>query len=641
MNQVVLKGPWRGMDCRENDAAENTYPIGMNIDTSNANLEARRPFGSTGATVPKRARLHHCSFPGSPSALLVVGPSELTNTSDIKLRVLDPVSYSALSSTINLTSSFGERPVGVDFVCTFIDTFLAPIGGVGNRPVTLIVTPTQTYVFEPSINLTTVRLAAPAIDAIRFNSANFPYWSTVPFGGIAATFQTRTYYAGFKYGDSVRITSSLPQLQNDVPEVYLKGDRQTFDMAPHMVAFSDEHDPFGVMGKSFIWATPGERVTGLHATSEALLVFTDRAIHATSDGFSLRKLFDCDGCVSHASIVTVAGVTYYAGKRGIYAFGGLGSPEAVKLTECISPYWNGWTGFQTFLPDGFIGTTRLSAFGWPWTFSPSDFDAIVGRHMPSQNQIWWSMPCNSTSVFTQHCMPLTLVYDLEHRAWHVWFQSTRSGAAAVSCFCDGVEVDGTILTTDGNGRLQQYGLGPSDGVFPAATPDRRQGVPVYWLSGRIDGDDANFTLMYDVWVKMLSTGYIQTSQSGGGGGPTAIGSGSVPIDIPYFILSAEGEAWDMQDDIAATQTYGARKTVTARLKCHPNEGGDYFWGTGLWGTFPWTGIDWFTSRVEGQLTARTFRVGFVDHGYNSPLRAPMVTVASISVGLKPTGTPHR
>lgn len=486
-----------------------------------------------------------------------------------------------------------------------------------------------------------MRRATVADDAIRFNDANFEYWVSSPFGAIAATYQTRTYYAGFKHGDTARVTAALPSLQNDVPESYLQGDRQTFDLAPHMVVFSDEHDPFGIAAPNFLWAYGGERITGLHSTSEALLVFTDRAIYASSDGMTMRKLFDCDGCVSHNSIVTVAGVTYYAGSRGIYAFGGLGSPEAVKLTECISPYWNGWNGFQTFLPDGMVGDTRLSAFGWPWTFSTADFHAVVGRYMPSQNQIWWSMPCNSIAAFRPHCMPLTLVYDLEHRGWHIWFESNRSGASAPSCFCDGVEYDGQIVTSDGNGRLQKYGLGPTDGIFPAASPDRRQGVPVYWLSSRIMPDGADFALMYDVWVKQLAQGYIQTSQSGGGGGPTTIGSGLVPIDIPYAILSAEGEAWDAEDDLAAAQTYGARKTVTTRLKLHPNEGGDYFWGTGLWGTAPWTSQDWFTSRVEGQLTGRTFRVGFVDHGYNSPLRSPMLTVASISVTLKPTGTPHR
>ena len=77
----------------------------------------------------------------------------------------------------------------------------------------------------------------------------------------------------------------------------------------------------------------GQKITGLHAFGDVLLIFKSRSIWylsgLTPESWRLRPLFDWTGAVSHASIVEAGGSLWWWSDRGVMKWDGAGQPVEV------------------------------------------------------------------------------------------------------------------------------------------------------------------------------------------------------------------------------------------------------------------------------------------------------------------------
>ena len=161
----TFEGPWRGMDLRENDDVAGTYGLGINVDTSQGHIAARPGIRTVQAgTIPARARMHLVDRPGLPRYLLTAGPLDAADGSPINFRACNPDTLEPLAAFQDLTAAFGETANNLgDWTCSFVDGTLNATAG-RPRLVTLLVTPINTYVYEPDVNPNVVRRAVIATD---------------------------------------------------------------------------------------------------------------------------------------------------------------------------------------------------------------------------------------------------------------------------------------------------------------------------------------------------------------------------------------------------------------------------------------------------------------------------------------------
>lgn len=618
MAMITLKGPWKGMDLRETDAEEGTYALGINVDVSQGTIMARPvvEYLSTGGRLQfPTATVFDCP-PFDPVVIDFTAGYRVTISSPDNLAQIDSIDLSL-------------EPISPTFLkqSSWVQAYLSSGGKA--VPVAILVTPFNSYVYDPRLEVndtTQMRVLDPATDAFRVNAVNYSYWSSVPRGPIAVMHQTRVYYAGFNRGVAASLASPVPASQSSKMESVLSASRAEINLNPSMVYWSDESDPAGIRADHFIQVGFGETVTGLNSTGEVLLVFTDRNIYAltgySDETFQLSRVVTGTGCVSHQSIVTDAGVTYFASTDGIYAFGGLGAPEAIKLTDGLQQLWSGW-GFSTDqLPDP-MRTMIQARFGWPWTLDSGFFQYIPGRVLPTRNVILWAMPVAGESALDQwRC---TLVYDLKRRGWNIWTQVN-----GFSNIFEALEVRGRefLIGAAGIGyRFRRTAL--ESGPYTLS-------VPMHWVSQRMMGDEDDYRQCRGVRLKLLSTGVYPTA----GGIPT-VGSDAVPADLPMVVVEGEEASYDAINDAGAANGYDSRLTRTQALELHPNAGGTYFYGTGVFGTATFTPFDWFTSTMKLNMTSRWFRVAIIDDPYTSTERSNAVNVASLTLELGSPESPNR
>lgn len=88
----------------------------------------------------------------------------------------------------------------------------------------------------------------------------------------------------------------------------------------------------------------GQRITGLHVAAEQLLVFKEQSVWGIfgSDPatWEVRNIIPDVGCISHRSILTIEGVTYWWSEQGPVAWSGGGKPEPIGkalLEPTVSP----------------------------------------------------------------------------------------------------------------------------------------------------------------------------------------------------------------------------------------------------------------------------------------------------------------
>lgn len=638
MARVRIKGPWRGMDLRDNSPGEGTSRLMLNMENKAGVLRPRSCVLQVSTAIEKDSQLHFVDRPGLARVILSVGVSG----SGVRVDGLDEWGET-LFSNVTLTTELPRQANGDAFRCSFIDTFLSSADGTP-RPATLIVCPNATWVYEPLADATTVRLAVVSTDAVQENTANIGYWASLPRGPIATVYDDCAAYAGFQDGVDVLFDSPLEDDATDVPANILAQNRASIRLSPGLLVISDPYDPIGIPAPNFFFI-PNETITGLHATGEALLVFTDKSIYGLTgyslQTFSLQLLVRGTGCVSHWSIVTAGGVTYFASQDGIYAFGGMGAPEVVKISEGLSPLWDGWDGCSTFLPDPM--RARLTSFGFPWTLKQDVFYMTCGRHNRKANQIWWSYAATGPALLSY--LNMTLVFDLDTRGWSLFFgdpSETEIGSGIFPFMSDAIEANGKWYWSSSVGILYRFDSHGWDGKVQEEATQR--GVPAFWLSQRIAPDDADWKKVLDTRVKLLSRG--QYASAYGGDAADALGSGAVPKDLPYFVLSGEAENFDILLDSGTAATYSQRgSTCTGRLLLTPHAGMPTLDSPGsnpAWtlNTSPWIAKDWFSSRCEGQIGAKSFRFGLVDDAWANT-RGPKLAVAAIEFDILEEGTMHR
>ena len=631
MAAVTLKGPWKGMDLRETDAEEGTYALGINVDVSQGTIQARPPWQSLNqgdryqfpvATV----------FDCPPYAPVILDASFQAGFPNVSVTDGESFAYVTSKTCPDPIGPEGNYPVAVSWVQAYLND-----DGV-SVPVALLVTAFATYVYDPRIDNEDVaqqmRPLAPATDGFRVNAVNYSYWASVPLGPIAVMHQTRVYYAGFNQGVAASLDNPVPVNQGSKLEAILSASRAEINLNPSMVYWSDESDPAGIRADHFIQVGFGETVTGLNSTGEVLIIFTDKNIYAltgySDDTFQLSRVVTGTGCVSHQSIITEAGVTYFAAADGIYAFGGLGAPEAIKLTDGLQQLWTGWTGQMDNLPDPM--RTRLQAtLGWPWVFNPARFAFIQGRVCSSRDFLAWCMPiAGSDGTNEFRCL---LVYDLKRRGWNIWTMANGDD------IYDLLEVAGNVIGLGADGNLQR--------LAPTTLADGGSGgpgVPMYWVSQRLAPAEDDYRQCRSVRFKVLSAGVFATGQ---GGSPVTVGSDAVPLDLPMACIEGEEASWDVVDDAGTANDYTERITRTAAFNTkgttalHPNPAGSAFYGSALWGTGKWTPLDWYTSRLNVTITSRWFRIGIIDDPYTAGARSNAVNCASITLELGPPESPNR
>ena len=240
---------------------------------------------------------------------------------------------------------------------------------------------------------------------------------------------------------------------------------------------------------------------------------------------------------------------------------------------------------------------------------------------------------------------MTLVFDLDTRGWSLFFgdpSETEIGSGSFPFMADAVEANGKWYWSSSFGFLYRFDSHGWDGKEQEEATQR--GVPAFWLSQRIAPDDADWKKVLDTRVKLLSRG--QYASVYGGDTEDALGSGGVPKDLPYFVLSGEAENFDILLGDGAAATYSQRgSTCTGRLLLTPHAGMPTLDSPGsnpAWtlNTSPWIAKDWFSSRCEGQIGAKSFRFGLVDDAWANT-RGPKLAVAAIEFDILEEGTMHR
>lgn len=637
MSMQTWQGPWGGMDMREGKHAPNSYFLGLNIDTSNGQLAHRPPLGLVRTGLPAFARAHHVRLSDGSNIALVIGATSVTDApSNVLFAAVDVDNASVSFTTQDLTVAFGE-PARNTVKCSFVDAVLVD---AAFNPVKVVIVTTEygTYVYDPSTDATVLRRAVVSTDAKKVNSLNVYYASAPMQAPIACSYQDCVYYAGFRQNQYLGLDGAIPAAVNGKwaipPETYIGGDRSWIGVQPHVFMFSDPADPIAVAATSFGAVAPGERITGLHATSQALLIFTDKGIWAQTDPLSgVQKVVSGVGCVAHESIVTVGSVTYFAGYDGIYAFGGLGSPEATKISAQLDPLWAEPAAVASQLPENL--RIWLCSIGYPWTIDARLLWTSVGRHVPGPNQIWWSVPVIGPT--NSKANGFTLVYDVKGNAWNIYFIhpiGTLASASFKNPMSDAIQVEDRTFTFCANGAMRGLGRGLADGN--ATTDSSFPSICVIWCSHRFPEQDADELKLSGVWMR-LKTKYVYTTSPTSG---TTVGSGAVDLFSPMWSIEGAESAFDFENDLSTlVSDYDQRQTRTGAIQWHPYSASSSALGTGfVLGTSKLAPTDWFSSRAPCSMKSKSFRISIADMGFNRP---PVFQCSSVSLELESTGTPRR
>jgi hypothetical protein len=141
----------------------------------------------------------------------------------------------------------------------------------------------------------------------------------------------------------------------------------------------------------------GEGITGLKSHWERLNIFTPESIYALSgvDGsFQLRRIVEGVGTASHHGIVEAEGNLYFPHNGAFFAWGGDSTP--INITNP--------PGEPRGLQD------MMERINWRVA------DQIVGHFDALERVIRWAVPLDGSNYVNA-----ILVWDLQHKAWHVDF----------------------------------------------------------------------------------------------------------------------------------------------------------------------------------------------------------------------------
>lgn len=623
----ALLGPWLGMEERENYQTDNHCSMALNVDFSRGYIEARDGFSREVLTRCDRANLHVVKRNGEARFILVVG---IDSTFHPVFEVYD-LETKTLSNTFELVT-LGESRNQPEFRCSFVDTILTrDEDGDGKREsphhVTLVTTKSNTYIFDPKSDKTALQKFDETKDVIRINEINWGYWTTTPRGGISMEHKSMVFYAGFEEGFTVGLTSPMDELQQYIPEaLFMFQDRSTFQIGPQFFAWSDPFDPFGIVAYHFMGVDENERITALKSFKEQLVVFTESSIYilsgSTDETYQLFKVVEGPGCISHNSVVEVAGALYYMAKDGVYMFVGEGPEGAVqKLSKPIDSLFTG-KHTSTHIGDS-DAQSLLHNLGHPFKVNTQTMDRCNGLHVQSRNQIWWSLNPEGVPAGSE-TWGLTLVYDYVHQAWSIYATNVLANGVYMPCMYDGV-----VVTKGGKEEVYTSTSGPVANILKYGSTGDSNGdaaersVPMLYITGRIFKNNERVMTFRPVRLKMLSWGKTQSSDP-----------------AKWFIEGEESHADHYFKDAAgAFQESTGRQLTEGTVDLHPaedmqffyNDVGTYQTGGGANTDFKYQEVDWFTSKLEnGSVKSRTLRIGLMS-GYGSAVRSGELVVQGLLV----------
>jgi hypothetical protein len=581
--------PVGGMEWRKGYQEKKHAQLLVNVDLSRGTLRSREGFEWM-AAAPLNGRLHVTEDPHGRKLILAVGAYHHTDYT-VRLYIYDE--WGGILATQNLTADFGEPPQRW-VRCSFVNTQMADSDN-NARYITLICTKHNTYVYDPYTDDSQARVMAmderPAGDQHRSSKDAYGYMLTTPRGGIMEEHTGRVFYAGFAKSQRLDFSKAIEDDQNGIREIYIGADRMHLVVGPHVVFYSSGYDGVAdVLDLNLFWTDNNERITGLKSFQEALTIFTDQSIYVTSGiispfaehQFGMSRVDHGHGCAAHNSIIEVGGVLYYMSHGGVYAYGGLAAPQAIKISSPIDALWQG-SPSDVWIPEE-MNALMVEELGWPWQIDHKRLEECNVMHAPHLNQIWWSVPIKGKTRLFQ--FGLTLVFDYVRAAWTV-FASRDHGASDFNPMADGVLIDSSgaprIYTTNSI-LLQRYGS------HQDKSQAAQRGIPMVWLTPPLNSSGASNERVKDVRFHLLSFGLNR-------------GDGAARV-----VISGEDSHMDMQRD--------TREEKAADLKLHPNDQledfflGDMILDTG--GKSFFAERDWFLSKFNARVSSPSWRVGILD-----------------------------
>ena len=662
---VTFRGPWSGIEERENFQGDNHASISLNVDYSRGYIEARPGTeslndigilvdgGDTAShTFALRGRVHiHRPENGDFRVITMATRTDVSNHDNdhnyieiaagshpgcIWFTAFD-MNGNELGDPVNLTTTLDE-PTDERFRCSFVDAIRADSSdGVVIEPryVTLIMTKNNSYVYDPYEDPGGVRKVTIAKDAFHDNTAEYAYWDEPPFGNICVRHQQQYFFSGFRPQDSVLLTDEPPN--NNTVKSWISPGTLEMKMVPEQVFFTEAEHIADVPYFNNLITEIGERVTGMYSFLETLVVFSERSIYTVTSmdmqNYSMVRVVNGVGCVAPDSIVQVGDVLYFMGTDGVYGFTGAGTQGAVtKISDPITSLFTGEYP-QTQVPQTVLSTLR--DHGWPWHIDRAGLDLSNGLHVKSKEQIWWSVPVKTDARnFTA-----TLVFDYVRKAWSIYTARSQgnntffySGATA---FIHGKEV---VYILDALGRLKRFGMGQGGGfdtgkgvVEFGESSDTTKYAPVMcWVSGRLFKENESTAAFRPIRIKAMAAGGEDLTGLSG-------------TTLKWF---AEGE--EAHSDAVYLDGAGANQATAAAnrqatsgdlILWHGNgeQNMKQFWSIrdifGTWASsnpLLWTATDWISVRVDpGSVKSKSFRVGFIDDGGEA--RPPALKIQSFAV----------
>jgi len=620
-NRVVdYPAPVGGIEWRAGRQKENHAQALVNADLSRGILQARRGFKGISATNMTLARLHVCRPSTDDRQIIAIGSNGPTDN-DVKFKAFDEWG-NVLGAAQNLTTEFGE-PEQEIVLCSFVEQIIASSGEEKPHFSTVISTQYNTYIYEPWKNKTRVRLAntakvADGGDSFRPQDLIYGYSVTRPHGYIATEFAGQVIYAGLREGDQFWFSAAAESDQTALKEAVINSNRYAESFGADFFCFSEVSDPIAIPEWGFQAVAECEKITGLRSFQENLVIFTDSGISVLTGillpgGFNIIRVASGVGCAAHNSIVEANGILYFMGHDGVYAFGGLANPQAIKISTPIDALWSGrhdagWT------PEA-ANATLIEEMHWPWTVAHDQLKYCNVVHYKELNQIWWSVPVQSREPYT---FPVTLVFDYANNAWsfHVMNERSGSNGTKLSCMYDGVSIRGRgnerIITSQARGEVQMYGWYRDEASSTYSNDGA--GIPMVWVSVPLSDEGSNQDRMKDLRFHILSTGKKPSTNP------------------PKCFISGQDSHYDMQRT--------TREEKSASLDMHPEETlSEFFFDAAKFNDSDsfFTEPDWFLSKLSARVKSTAWRVGIVDDAGTQD-RAPMVSMKAFSAEVKRMGT---
>ena len=592
------------MEERESFQTDQHCELAINIDFSRGYIEGRGGTSELGQfNYLEQGYIHVVPLVNGDYNLLVVGRHRSTN--EIRLGVL-----SSSGTIIAEQSITGEPPYTDDWSCSFVDTYLKE----GNR-VALICTPNTTHVYNPTVDDSSIRALSIADDSIKLQAVNYFYWSTPPQGHISCWHNGRIYRAGFAPSTEIQLDGALPATQTDIPEAWVLPGRSKLSIGPHVIAFTDQFDPAGIMAPNVFAVDEGDTITGIKDFREQLVIFTERSIYVMSGdpaiaGSQLVKVVSGVGCVSPQAIVEGGGALFFLSHDGMYVFDG---SSATKLTNPIDSLWTGLS-HGTHIPNHLTGDVGFS-LEYPWRINPRLMNTATGTHYQTRNQVWFSLPIQGGGA---KWGSITLVFDYIHGAISLYCRRVASNEHWSSYATHRTNEEKLFILGGVAGQrssVYTYADQPDDdGVY----------IPVAWVSARHFKENEEYIGVHRPRFRMMSVGKIPTNNP------------------PNWFIEGEEAAWDIElEGVANTD----RQNANGALQMHP--GADdpagatdntYFFGSAVFGTTKFSTDEWFTSTLDmDSIRSRWVRIGFSDFSY-ADNRSPLVILQSYSMDVLGIGT---